>query len=127
MKNKFIYLSILTVAGLVSCEPEFENEVNADYTAGEADFTSYVAIGNSLTAGYMDGTMYKSGQANSFPNLLAQQFATVGGGVFTQPSYEEDINNLGGILGVPGFTTRRVINFSTSAPENIAGTPTVTL
>ena len=49
----------------------------------------------------------------SFPNLLSQQFATVGGGVFTQPSYEEDVNSLGGILGVPGFGTRRVINFAT--------------
>ena len=127
MKNKFIYLSILAVAGLVSCEPEFENAVDANYTAGEADFSSYVAVGNSLTAGYMDGTMYKSGQANSFPNLLSQQFATVGGGAFTQPSYEEDVNNLGGIAGVPGFGTRRVINFATSAPENIAGTPTITL
>ncbi|MFT5753767.1 MAG: lysophospholipase L1-like esterase [Flavobacterium sp.] len=127
MKNKFIYLSVLAMAGLVSCEPEFENAVDANYTAGEADFSSYVAVGNSLTAGYMDGTMYKSGQANSFPNLLSQQFATVGGGVFTQPSYEEDVNNLGGISGVPGFGTRRVINFATSAPENIAGTSTITL
>ncbi|WP_338378445.1 G-D-S-L family lipolytic protein [uncultured Flavobacterium sp.] len=127
MKNKFIYLSILAVAGLVSCEPEFENEVDANYTAGEADFSTYVAVGNSLTAGYMDGTMYKSGQANSFPNLLAQQFATVGGGAFTQPSFEEDVNNLGGILGVPGFGTRRVINFASSAPENLVGTPTITL
>ena len=126
MKNKFIYLSIL-VAGIVSCEPEFENPVEANYSAGEADFTSYVAIGNSLTAGYMDGTMYKSGQANSFPNLLAQQFAQVGGGVFTQPSYEEDTNDSGGILGVPGFLTRRVINFATSAPENLNKPITITL
>lgn len=127
MKNKFIYLSILAMAGLVSCEPEFENEVGANYTAGEADFSSYVAVGNSLTAGYMDGTMYKSGQVNSFPNLLSQQFATVGGGAFTQPSYEEDVNNLGGISGIPGFPTRRVINASVGAPQSIAGTPTITL
>ena len=127
MKNKFIYLSILAMAGLVSCEPEFENAVDANYTAGEADFSTYVAVGNSLTAGYMDGTMYKSGQSNSFPNLLSQQFATIGGGAFTQPSFEEDVNNLGGISGLPGFGTRRVINFATKAPENIAGTPTITL
>lgn len=127
MKNKFIYLSVLVVAGLVSCEPEFENPVSADYSAGDADFSSYVAVGNSLTAGYMDGTMYKSGQANSFPNLLAQQFAQVGGGVFTQPSYDEDTNDSGGILGVPGFLTRRVINFATSAPENLNKPITITL
>ena len=124
MKNKFIYLAIIA-AGFASCEPEFENEVGANYTAGDADFSSYVAIGNSLTAGYMDGTVYKSGQANSFPNLLAQQFALVGGGTFTQPSFEEDVNNLGGFAVVPN-STRRIIDASTGTVENIAGTPTIT-
>ncbi|WP_445455731.1 G-D-S-L family lipolytic protein [Flavobacterium sp. HNIBRBA15423] len=120
MKNKFIYLAILA-AGFVSCEPEFENPVSTDdYSAGEADFSSYVAVGNSLTAGYMDGTVYKSGQANSFPNLLAQQFALVGGGAFTQPSYEDDVDNVGGILGLPGFNKRLVIDASEGRPENIS-------
>ena len=126
MKNKFIYLAILA-AGFASCEPEFENEVNASYTAGEADFSSYVAIGNSLTAGYMDGTVSRVGQTYSFPNLLAQQFALVGGGEFTQPSFAEDVNNLGGISGIAGFNTRLVIDASQERPENIAGTSTITL
>lgn len=126
MKNKYIYLAILA-AGFLSCEPEFENAVDATYTAGNADFSRYVAVGNSLTAGYMDGTVYKSGQMNSFPNLLAQKFALVGGGAFTQPSYEEDVNNLGGIAGIPGFNTRLVIDASQSRPENITGTSTITL
>ncbi|CAM3817088.1 MULTISPECIES: G-D-S-L family lipolytic protein [Flavobacterium] len=126
MKNKFIYLAILA-AGFISCEPEFENEVDADYTNGNANFSSYVAVGNSLTAGYMDGTVYKSGQMNSFPNLLAQKFSLVGGGAFTQPSYEEDVNDLGGISGIPGFGTRLVIDASQGRPENLAGTPTITL
>ncbi len=143
MKNKIIYLAILA-AGFVSCEPEFENPVTTDdYSAGEADFSSYVAVGNSLTAGYMDGTVYKSGQANSFPNLLAQQFALVGGGAFTQPSYEDDVNNLGGISGI--FGTRLIINVAPKTDGNgnllldcngnpipqglqpISGTSTVTL
>lgn len=125
MKNKFIYLSVLLALGFASCEPEFENDVDADYSAGDADFTTYVAVGNSLTAGYMDGTVYKSGQANSFPNMLAQQFSTVGGGTFTQPSFEDDVNNLGGIQGLAA--TRLVIDASEGRPENIAGTATITL
>ena len=126
MKNKFIYLAILA-AGFASCEPEFENEVNAEYSAGDADFSSYVAVGNSLTAGYMDGTVSRGSQANSFPNLLAQQFALVGGGVFTQPSYADDVNNLGGLMlgGVPIGSTRLVIDASEGRPENIAGTSTI--
>lgn len=119
MKNKFIYLAILA-AGFASCEPEFENEVNANYTSGDADFTSYVAIGNSLTAGYMDGTVSRVGQTYSFPNLLAQKFALVGGGAFTQPSYEEDVDNVGGIQGLPGFNKRLVIDVSQGRPEIIS-------
>lgn len=134
MKNKFIYLAVLA-AGFASCEPEFENEVNANYTSGDADFSTYVAVGNSLTAGYMDGTVSRVGQTYSFPNLLAQKFALVGGGEFTQPSYAEDVNNLGGLMlgGMPiefltgynEFRTRLVIDASQGRPENIVGTSTI--
>ncbi len=126
MKNKFILVAALAI-GFAGCEPEFENEVNAAYTSGEADFTRYLAVGNSLTAGYMDGTVCRVGQSYSYPNLLAQQFALVGGGAFTQPSFAEDVNNLGGISGVPGFGTRLVIDASQGRPEPIAGTSTITL
>ena len=127
MKNKFIYLTLLA-AGLIACEPEFDNEVsNSSYSAGEADFTSYVAIGNSLTAGFMDGTVSRVGQTYSFPNLLAQQFSLVGGGEFTQPSFEDDVNNLGGLTlgGMPIANTRLVIDASAGGPEPIAGVPTI--
>ncbi len=126
MKNKFIYLAILA-AGFASCEPEFENDVDANYTSGDADFTSYVAVGNSLTAGYMDGAVYRTGQENSYPNMLAQQFALVGGGSFTQPYYGDDVNNLGGLMlgGVQIAATRLVIDASQGRPENIVGTPTI--
>lgn len=111
MKNKFIYLSVLA-AVFASCEPEFENSVDANYTSGDADFTSYVAIGNSLTAGYMDGTVYASGQMNSYPNMLSQQFALVGGGNFTQPSFADDVENVGGLMlgGMQIGSGRLVVN-----------------
>lgn len=126
MKNKFIYLSVLAVV-FASCEPEFENEVGANYTSGDADFTSYVAVGNSLTAGYMDGTVSRVGQTYSFPNLLAQKFALVGGGEFTQPSYADDAENLGGLMlsGVQIGNTRLVIDAGQQRPENRVGTPTI--
>jgi len=127
MKNKFIYLAILA-AGFAACEPEFDHELtNASYSAGEANFTTYVAVGNSLTSGYMDGTVSRVGQSYSFPNTLAKQFALVGGGAFTQPSYEDDVNNLGGISGLPGFNTRLIIDATAGGPEPIAGTSTITL
>lgn len=128
MKNKFIYLAVLAALGFASCEPEFENEVsNASFSAGDADFSTYVAVGNSLTAGYMDGTVSRGGQVYSYPNLLAQKFALVGGGVFEQPSFADDVNNLGGLTlgGSQIGGTRLVIDFSVGGPEPIAGTPTI--
>lgn len=127
MKNKYIYLSVLLALGFASCEPEFENEVNANYSAGDADFSTYVAVGNSLSAGYMDGTVYMSGQANSFPKMLSEQFSYVGGGSFTQPSFADDVNNLGGLLlgGNQISSTRLVIDAADGAPENLSGTPTI--
>ena len=124
--NKLILLSALAI-GFASCEPEFENAVDANYTSGEADFSRYVAVGNSLTAGYMDGTVSRVSQSYSYPNLLAQKFALVGGGEFTQPSYADDVNNLGGLLlgGTQVGTTRLVIDASQGRPENIVGTPTI--
>lgn len=113
--TKYIFLAVAGSLGLVSCEPEFENELsNASYTNGTADFSKYVAVGNSLTSGYMDGTMSRVGQEFSFPNLLAKQFALVGGGEFTQPSFSDDVNNVGGLLlgGNSIAATKMIINLN---------------
>lgn len=98
MKKYFNYIALPALAlGLVACEPEFENDIidDAVYTSGEADFSSYVSVGNSLTAGFADGALYITGQENSFPNIMAQQFALAGGGEFTQPLVND---NTGGLL-----------------------------
>ena len=130
MKNSIKYLAILAL-GFVACEPEFDNPIDESgtYTSGSADLSTYVAVGNSLTAGYMDGTVFRSGQQNSFPNIMAQQFEFAGGGEFTQPSYDDDVNDVGGFLlagnPLPGFGTRLVIDASQGRPENLNATPTV--
>ena len=97
MKNIFKYTFAFLAVGLVSCDPEFDNPVTDDgfYSNGTADFSNFVAVGNSLTAGYADGALYIVGQENSFPNILANQFSLVGGGDFTQPLMSD---NYGGLL-----------------------------
>lgn len=97
MKNYLKYLPLLAL-GFVACEPELENPVDEPgfYSGGEADFTNYVALGNSLTAGYADGALYITGQENSYPNILAQQFGKVQQtNEFTQPLMSD---NAGGLL-----------------------------
>jgi lysophospholipase L1-like esterase len=81
MKNRYI-LFLGLIGLLFSCKPEIED---FDYSKGEADFTTYVALGNSMTAGYADGALYRSAQINSYPAILAEQFKKVGGGNFVQP------------------------------------------
>lgn len=54
-------------------------------SAGSADFSTFLALGDSLTAGFADGTLYRHGQVGSYPAIMAAQFAEVGGGAFAQP------------------------------------------
>src|SRR6187551_109221 len=60
-------------------------------TAGTAIFTKYVSLGNSLTAGYSDNALFIEGQKSSYTNILAIQFATVGGGEFKIPFMADNI------------------------------------
>ena len=63
--KKFI-ISTFAISALLftaSCEDEFDNDVNdVVVTKGEADFSNYISIGNSLTSGYRDGALYQDGQ-----------------------------------------------------------------
>ncbi|MEZ7928017.1 SGNH/GDSL hydrolase family protein, partial [Cloacibacterium sp.] len=80
---------------LVSCNTDFERDVNnMTVSTGNADFKTFVSIGNSLTSGYRDGALYLDGQKESFPSMLAKQMALAGGTqTFTQPLMP---NNMGG-------------------------------
>ena len=111
IKNNIKYLAILAL-GLVACEPEFDNPVEEsnNFTSGELDLSNYVALGNSLTAGFADGALYITGQENSFPNILSKQFESIGGGDFMQPLMAD---NAGGALlgGTQILDNRRVLVF----------------
>jgi len=100
--NKLNYIFLLTagVLSLAACKPE----VNVPAaTSGSADFTRYIAVGNSLTAGYADDGLYREGQLNSFPSIIARQMAEVGGGPFAQPLFSEEHANGSGYLKLNGF------------------------
>ncbi len=106
--KKYIYTLAALAIGFTSCEPELDNPVDENfYTAGSADFSNYVAVGNSLTAGFADGALYITGQNDSYPNIMAQQFELVGGGEFAQPLMAD---NLGGLkLSGTQITDNRLV------------------
>src|SRR5687767_10458629 len=88
----------LAVLGLVlgGCQPDLDDSPKP--SAGQADFSRYIAIGNSLTIGTSDGGVYRESQLNSYPNILAGQLKLVGGGDFTQPLFSEAQANGTGYL-----------------------------
>ncbi|WP_108424366.1 G-D-S-L family lipolytic protein [Flagellimonas amoyensis] len=126
MKKFYALLPFLGLF-LIACEddtslPETPGPEPVDYTAGTADFTKYVAVGNSLTAGFSDNALFIDGQEASMPNMLASNFALAGGGEFTIP-YMAD--NLGGMTlqGSPISGNRLFLAFAAGgpAPTPVAG------
>ena len=100
-KLKFIYITIGILAFTacndpedVDITPEVLVEESVGLTAGSADFSNYVSLGNSLTAGFTDGALFQASQTLSLPNLLSQKFSLVGGGSFTQPLTNDNIGGL---------------------------------
>jgi lysophospholipase L1-like esterase len=102
MKILNIYKSIgvlaLATTLLVSCsktEYDIPVEPVIPLTSGTADFSNYVALGASFSAGVSNGSLFIASQQNSFPNSLAGAFANAGGGEFRQPLVN---GNIGGLL-----------------------------
>ncbi|MGB9774817.1 MAG: hypothetical protein ACPL4I_12535, partial [Bacteroidota bacterium] len=64
-------LLLTLILSFQSCEQS--TEVGKPPSNGQANFTSFVAIGNSLTAGYQSNALFQSAQVYSFPALIAKQ------------------------------------------------------
>ena len=85
--NQYIGKALAAALVLSGCtyDPPAIDDGTSPVSAGNADFSNYVAIGNSLTAGFMDAALYQDGQENAFPAILANRFAQAGGGSFGTP------------------------------------------
>ena len=126
IKNiKWLFLVSLT---FIACNDDeivtYDTADGLPLTAGTADFSNYVALGDSFAAGYSDGALFVEGQKGAYPNILAQQFALVGGGEFTTPFMSD---NIGGLLlgGTPIAEAR--LYFNGSAPVRVSDLPTTQL
>lgn len=129
--NKYLGICLLSL-GIISCDdkdvyPTIEASPVEKITAkaGTANFSKYVSLGASFTAGFADNALFKSGQKNSFPNILASKFALVGGGEFTQPLMNDDIGGLlfGGQLSPTGGFRPRLY-FDGKKPTVLKAMPT---
>ncbi len=109
--NKLVLVAL--AATMFNCNDDFEHPIeDIQVTKGDADFTTYIALGNSLTSGYRDNALYKSGQENSYPNIIAGQMKAAGGGEFKIPYMP---NETGGFTNLPGFPGKLVLNIVNGA------------
>ncbi len=119
------FLALLAFAGMlnISCSSDDNTPpvvstptpTPVNYTSGTADFSNYVAVGNSLTAGFSDNALFIDGQNASYPNMMAGSFALAGGGNFTIPLMAD---NLGGATlgGQPILGNRLFLDFTSGSP-----------
>lgn len=124
MIKNFKWLVLVSLT-FVACNNEDDTVVSNSsdgmpLTSGTADFSKYVAIGDSFAAGYSDNALFIAGQNGAYPNILAQQFALVGGGAFTTPLMAD---NIGGLL-FGGTQVAGPRLFFNGAPTPVSGVPT---
>jgi lysophospholipase L1-like esterase len=144
--KKLALFSILIVGLFSACSLEEPSTLATKSDAGTLASNGYVAIGNSLTAGYQSGSLLESRQQFSYPNLIAQQLGvetfaqpTVsypgipnilelqsfdgtiaeasGTGAPTNLEYPAPYNN----LGIPGIVLADVMNSTSTAGSEAAG------
>ncbi len=133
MKSQYIVKSILavTVLAMASCKPELSTVTPSK---GNADFTRYIALGNSLTSGFSDGGLYLEGQQNAYPGMIGEQMKAVGGGNFATPYFSSAHANGTGYARLTGFTatglpviTKETSNLAVRAQVTVPGFGPVTL
>ena len=77
IKIGLISIILLTALLIISCDDYTEIDPPVvNQVSGNADFSRYVALGNSITAGYQSGALYQSSQLYAYGNLIAKQVGT---------------------------------------------------
>lgn len=144
MKKHFKLTPILLLAAFVAgcqgpCE-KIDSITGPELSSGTADFTTFVAAGTSISAGYQSGGIVDRHQTNAFPAIFARQVGKTvlqnGQGDFTFPSMGFDgfpqlmaiksfspliINNANRTLGYPAANYLQPTAFSNmGVPGSIA-------
>jgi hypothetical protein len=115
MRRSYILAGFI-LCSFAACKPSITSEL--PYANG-LNFTSYVAVGDAFTAGFSDGALSQSGQTNSYPAILAEQFGVFGPIVFKQPLLTSDVGFPSSKL-VLGFTND-CMNAPTLGPVPFSG------
>lgn len=133
---KYILLSAV-VLGVTACNDvedvledngvTVETTMLPELNAGDLDFSNYIAVGPSFSAGVTDGSLFLASQENSWPNIISKEFAKAGGGEFRQPTMSDNFGGLSvGGARIDEVSLRLVFNGAGPAPlESVIGPVTV--
>lgn len=103
--RKYLRPVLLVPFVVLGCTYDFPEPDPASLPSkGELDLSKFISVGNSITAGYMNGALYEEGQRSSFANLLATQFKPFNNNAdFNIPILSSPNGGFGGV--VTGTTT----------------------
>ncbi|MGI4806366.1 MAG: hypothetical protein ACRYFL_16480 [Janthinobacterium lividum] len=70
MKHKYLIWSFVAIiSSFTACVDKDVTTPTPVITSGSANFSRYIAVGNSITSGYADNGLYLAGQQMAFPEL----------------------------------------------------------
>ncbi len=124
IKRLVAFLSmVVALTYFNACSVDYPSTSSPDFgritTSGDADFSKFVVVGNSLTAGFQSGGMARTFQLNSYGAVIARQLgmdsAGKMGSEFEQPLFADP--------GTPGTLTLRVTS-SGPSPTGVTGAVT---
>ncbi len=136
MKKYYRIISLSTIALVTvlfaSCGDFKKTSVVSPPSNGTLDFSMYVSLGNSLTAGYQSGALFESAQEWSFPSDIAKQ---TGAASFEQPLMPDPgtgaLMYMSGLSSSDIHTGNTVVTVPTNAtlarPFNNLGIPGIVL
>lgn len=122
-KNYLIWSFAAAILSFTACDKDITTPPVSN--SGSADFTRYIAVGNSITSGYANSGLYLAGQQMAFPNLLAGQMKMAGGGSFTSPFFSADQATGSGYLKLTGFNTDGTPVIVPVASQGVRGQTTI--
>lgn len=131
MNKNFKWLFLVSLT-FMACNDDDTAVTEEPVSPGTANFSKYVALGDSFAAGYSDNALFQLGQETSYPNILAGQLVDAGGStIFNAPwceSYPDKNNasnkNIGGLLLNGNVIQGPRLYWDGSAPVTVSGTPT---
>lgn len=126
-----IFALFFTIA-FIGCEDRSDLTAPSAPSTGSADFSRFVSIGNSLTAGYQSSALYQSAQEYSFGALMSRQIGTsyaipyisepgIPGRLYLSSLFDANGNVSPNIVAKDGLGSP--INLSYAAPYNNLGIP----